>query len=226
VDTVTVERCTATRGEIALRRRGSEFDVVSNGVFLMSSAGGGASERALVRAALARCPRPAQVLIGGLGLGYSLSEAVADSRVRCVVVVEIEEAVLRWQRTHLGGLTGHAWRDPRVELVHADLLAWLRSCDLRFDAVCLDIDNGPGWTVLPANAALYGADGLAAIAEVLAPDGVVTVWSAHADEAFASRLAARFDDVGVLDLPAERGEPDRVYIARRRPVMCEDNSRT
>lgn len=206
-----VERCVTPRGEIVLRRRGHEFELIANGVFLMATGNRG-SARLLVRAALDRCPRPSRVLVGGLGIGYSLAEAVAEPSVEQVVVVEVEEAVLRWQREHFGPLTGDAWRDPRVELVHADLLTWLGRATGKFDAVCLDIDNGPDWTVTPANAALYGEAGLDALRRVLRPGGVLAVWSAHTSEAFAQRLAERFDTVERLDVPVARGEPDRIYL--------------
>ena len=128
-------------------------------------------------------------------------------------MVEVEEAVLRWQRDHLGHLTDEAWRDPRVTLVHADLLDWLPSCGTAFDAVGVDVDNGPGWTVTARNAALYADAGLAALERVVAPGGALAVWSAHADDGFRARLAARFAKIAVLDVPVARGEPDRVYVA-------------
>jgi spermidine synthase len=245
MEPVVVERCLSPRGELVLRRQGPHFEIIAGGVFLMDTRGG-ASERLLVRAALDASERPRSLLLGGLGVGFSLHEAVAEPALEDIVVVEVEEAVLRWQRDHLGRLTGEAWRDPRVTLVNADLLDWLPACPATFDAVCLDVDNGPGWTVTPRNAALYGDTGLAALGRVVAPGGALAVWSAHADDAFRARLAARFGRVAVLDVPVARGEPDRVYVAgggspaagrnqpsgrlsgtrMRRPLIEDDSSRT
>jgi spermidine synthase len=216
VTPVVVERCRTARGELVLRRDGAHYQIIANGVFLMDTRSG-ASERALVRAALEAAERPRTLLLGGLGVGFSLHEAVQRGDLERIVVVEIEAAVLRWQREHLGRFTANAWRDARVELVEADLAAWLRRDGEAFDACCLDVDNGPGWTVTPANRALYGGAGLAALARRLGPDGVLAVWSAQRDDGFRDRLTARFDHVTVLEVPVPRGEPDRVYVARRGP---------
>ena len=209
-----VERCATPHGEFVLRQHGGDFEMIAGGMFLMATYAGGASERRLVQAALAGVRRPASVLLGGLGLGYSLAAAVAAPGVARIVVVELAAPVLRWHRKHLGRLTGDAWRDPRVELVCADLTRWLEHAGERFDAVCLDVDNGPGWTLLPANAWLYGRAGLQALRRTLAPGGTLAVWSAHAAPAFQARLEQHFAQVEVHAIAVERGEPDRVYLAR------------
>jgi spermidine synthase len=208
VVSVTVERLTTPRGELVLRRDGEHHEIISNGVFLMDTRDG-RSERELVRAA---GPGPgARVLVGGLGVGFSLAEALALGAA-AVTVVEIEPAVLRWGREHLGAA---ALDDPRVTVVVAELGAWLRARDDRYDAVCLDVDNGPEWTVTAANAALYGDSGLDAIDRRLAPGGTLAVWSATAAPAFEARLRSRYRTVEVVEIPVARGEPDVVYAACR-----------
>jgi spermidine synthase len=207
VVSVTVERLATPRGELALRRDGEHHEIVSNGVFLMDTRDG-RSERELVRAAGAG--PGARVLIGGLGVGFSLAEALALGAA-AVTVVEIEPAVVRWGRDHLGA--GAALADPRVTVAVADLGSWLRAGDDVFDAVCLDVDNGPEWTVTDANAALYGDSGLDAVDRRLAPGGTLAVWSANAAPAFEARLRARYRTVRVLEIPVPRGEPDLVYTA-------------
>jgi spermidine synthase len=204
---VTVERLATPRGELVLRRAGPHHEIVSNGVFLMDTRDG-RSERALVRAAV-RGPG-ARVVIGGLGVGFSLAEALA-LQAAAVTVVEIEPAVVRWNRTHLGTA---ALDDPRVTVVVDDVARWLRSGRDRYDAVCLDVDNGPEWTVTDANAALYGDPGLAAVDRRLAPGGALAVWSAAASPAFEARLRARYAAVEVVEIPVARGQPDVVYAAR------------
>ena len=205
---VTVERLATPRGELVLRRDGGHHEIVSNGVFLMDTRDG-RSERELVRAAV-RGPG-ARVLIGGLGVGFSLAEALAQGAA-AVTVVEIEPAVVRWNRHHFATA---ALDDPRVTVTVADLAGWLRAGDDRYDAVCLDVDNGPEWTVTEANAALYGDAGLDAVDRRLAPGGTLAVWSANAAPAFEARLRARYRTVEVVEIAVPRGEPDLVYLARR-----------
>jgi spermidine synthase len=211
-DTLVVDRVVTERGEIVLRRRGDDYEIISNGVFLMDTRAG-ESERLLVRAALERAGRPASVLIGGLGVGFSLAEALRSPHTRTVTVVEREPAVVGWHATHLRPFSAGALDDPRVRLVRADLLAWLRATAEAYDVVCLDIDNGPHWTVTEDNAALYGPAGLDLLAGLLRPRGVLAVWSAGAAPGFAKVLRERFTDVSELAVPVPRGEPDVVYLA-------------
>jgi spermidine synthase len=210
---VIVDRRLTPRGELALRRAGDHYEIVANGVFLMSTASGGDSERLLVRATLGAAARRARVLVGGLGVGFSVAEALGLDGVGEVVVVEIEEAVIGWHRTHLRHVTGSALADPRVRIVRADVARALALTGRPYDAVCLDVDNGPGWTVTPANSALYTGRGAAMLRAAVAPGGALGVWSAAAAPAFAALLGAYFERVDVHTTPVARGEPDHVYVA-------------
>ncbi|HEY6747573.1 MAG TPA: hypothetical protein VI357_17870 [Mycobacteriales bacterium] len=203
---VTVERLQTPRGELVLRRDGEHHEIVSNGMFLMDTRNGD-SERALVRAAV-RGPG-ARVLIGGLGVGFSLAAAL-ELAPAAVTVVEIEPAVVRWNREHLGTA---ALDDPRVTVLVDDLAAVLRTPG-EYDAICLDVDNGPEWTVTVDNASLYGESGLSAVDDRLAPGGTLAVWSAGRASAFEARLRARYADVRTIEIPVPRGEPDIVWTAR------------
>ncbi len=207
------ERRDGENGELVLRGDGRDFEIISNGVFLMDTRAG-ESERLLVRAALERVARPARVLIGGLGVGFSLAEALRAPAARAVTVVEREAAVIGWHATHLRACTGGALDDPRVRVEHADLPSWLRDgTGGAYDVVCLDIDNGPEWTVTETNAALYGSAGLDLLAARLRPGGVLAVWSAGAAPAFEARLRERFTGVSARAVAVARGEPDVVYLA-------------
>lgn len=211
----TIERLVTPRGELVLREVDGAHEIVSNGTFLMDTRDG-RSERLLVDAALERTAAGApRVLIGGLGVGFSLAAAVTCERVAEVTVVEVEPAVIAWQRGPLAPYSGHAADDPRVTLECADLVAWIRAPGSSYDVICLDIDNGPDWTVTEANAGLYDDGGLSALHARLAPGGVLAVWSAAAAPGFEERLRARFGEVAVREIPARRGEPDRVYLAMR-----------
>jgi spermidine synthase len=211
-ETSTVDRVVTERGEIVLRRRGADYEIISNGVFLMDTRGG-ASERLLVSAALAAAPSAGDLLIGGLGVGFSLDEAVRSPAPATITVVEIEPVVVTWYDEHL---RGPAADDPRVRIVRADLLAYLAEQPERperYDVICLDIDNGPDWTVTDGNRALYDDAGLALVRSRLRPGGVLAVWSAAASAAFAARLERHFAVVTELPVPVERGVPDVVHLA-------------
>src|SRR5262249_39273746 len=140
-------------------------------------------------------------------------------------VIEREPAVIGWHGTHLRPYSGGALTDPRVRVERADLLGWLRAAagtgthtGETYDVACLDIDNGPDWTVTEGNAALSGPPGLDLLAGRLRPGGVLAVWSAGAVPAFEARLRERFSDVSALAVPVARGEPDVVYLASTGPA--------
>jgi spermidine synthase len=208
---VVIDRRQTPRGELVLRRAGEHLEVIANGTFLMDTRDG-RSERVLVREAIAG-QEHARVLLAGLGVGFSLDEALRSPQVEEVVVVELEPAVVDWARTHLRGATAHGLDDPRVRLVLSDLREAMETLDGGFDAVCLDIDNGPGWLVHPANAAVYGDDGLARLRGLLRPAGRLTVWAAMADAAFEARLGRHFASVRSVAIAVPRGPDDVVYLA-------------
>ena len=210
-----LERAVTRRGELVLRREGAEFEIISNGVFLMDTRDG-RSERLMVSSALARCPAATpEILICGLGVGFSLAEAVSQARVVRVDVVEISAEIIGWHATHLRHLAGSAWDDGRVHVINADVVAWLARRQGPYDVICLDVDNGPEWTVWDANQALYGDEGLRRVRDGLRPGGVVAVWSAAEAPAFSDRLLRHFSGVHAYRVPVSRGQPDVVYLARR-----------
>ncbi|MGW2330135.1 spermidine synthase [Streptomyces sp. NPDC001700] len=230
---VTVDRREGPYGEVVLRQRGGDpgdpvhgdgavFEIIANGCFLMDTSDG-RSERLLIRAALDALPpgRPSPaLLIGGLGVGFSLVEAVSEPRWGRIAVVEREAAVIDWHRDGpLAALSGEALADSRAEIVHADLVAHLRhpaEGARPYDALCLDIDNGPGWTVTEDNGGLYSPAGLAACADRLTPGGVLAVWSAQPSPAFEQALRnAGFTSVRTEEITVARGVPDVVHLGIR-----------
>ena len=211
-----LDRADGRNGELVLRRAGDDLEVISNGTFLMDTRDG-RSERALVREALDRQGAARDLLVGGLGVGFSLLEAVEVERLTRIDVVEIEPVLVRWHAEFLSDRTGAALADPRVRVVQADVLAHLATGDTAYDVVCLDVDNGPEWTVTESNAGLYDAVGLASCLVALRPGGVLAVWSAAESAAYERLLRAHLDDVEVVRIAAyvERGGPDVVYLGRR-----------
>jgi spermidine synthase len=208
---VILERVTTERGELVLREQDGALEVISNGVFLMDTRAG-ASERLLVRAVLETLPPGGSLLVGGLGVGFSLAEAAASGVPGRIVVVELEPDVVRWHRGPLAPFSAGALEDPRVEVVCTDLVRYLAT-DERFDAICLDVDNGPDWTVFDGNRALYTADGLRLLGGRLNPGGVLAIWSASEPAGFADALGV-LGTVEVRRVPMPRGEPDVVYLVR------------
>ena len=217
-----VDRREGRHGEVALRRRGECFEIIANGCFLMDSSDG-RSERLMVSAALDMLEQPhgASLLIGGLGVGFSMAEACADPRPGRICVVEREQAVIDWHTRGAAPLrrfAGAGHSDPRARIVLDDLLRHVCTTDDRYDVLCLDIDNGPDWTVTDGNQGVYAAAGLTALERVLTDGGVLSVWSAARAPAFTQRLASRFARVKMLEvplLPGRRGKADVVILASR-----------
>jgi spermidine synthase len=233
---VVIDRRQGPYGEVVLRRRGERFEIIENGCFLMDTSDG-RSERLLVRAASEALPSGAgrSVLIGGLGVGFSLAEAAGEARWGRIDVVEREPAVIDWHRTGpLAAFSQRALDDPRVTVIRRDLVEYISEADVTYDALCLDIDNGPDWTVTESNDALYSPTGLAACRARLAPGGVLAVWSARPsptttlnggaarhgfdrpEPAFDDALRnAGFQQVRTIAVPVARGVPDVVHLAVR-----------
>jgi spermidine synthase len=146
------------------------------------------SEDALARLALREVPRASRILLGGLGLGYSL-RATLDLLPGGgeVMVAEISPSVVKWNRTHLADLAGRPLDDPRVRLFEGDVRDRVGD-GAAYDAILLDVDNGPSSLVHDANAGLYTRAGVRAAFEALRAPGVLVVWSLTGSEPYLRRL--------------------------------------
>ena len=175
---------------LTLTRQGSEYVILANGKSLMSSRMHG-SEEALAAFTChgIRTAEEPSVLIGGLGMGFTL-RATLDllPAGATVVVAELVPAVVEWNRGPLGPLANHPLKDKRVVVEVGDVASTLRSSRARFDAVLLDVDNGPAAFTSSVNAGLYDDRGLAAARGALKAGGVLGVWSAWEDRRFEQRL--------------------------------------
>ena len=175
---------------MSLTRQGSEYVILAAGKPLMSSRMHG-SEEALSAfgCAAARAREQPCVLVGGLGMGFTLRATLDLLPPDAVVVVaELVPAVVEWNRGPLAPLADHPLKDKRVHIELGDVAATLRASTRRFDAVLLDVDNGPAAFTATHNARLYDDGGLAAVRAALKPGGVVAVWSAWEDRRFEQRL--------------------------------------
>ena len=175
---------------LKLTRRDNEYIILANGKSLMSSRMHG-SEEALATLGCQRVRTLEQpcVLIGGLGMGFTLRATLDFLPPEAIVVVaELLPAVVEWNRGPLGPLAGHPLKDKRVRVEMGDVAVTLRSGPGKFDAVLLDVDNGPTAFTASDNAWLYDDRGIAAARAALKMDGVLAVWSARDDQKFEKRL--------------------------------------
>jgi len=207
-------------GEIVLCERDGAYVIRVNGLELMTSRAHG-SEEELARLALAKVTQKnPRVLIGGLGMGYTL-RAVLDvvPQAAKIMVAEILPIVVIWNRSELAHLAGFPLEDPRVAVVERDVAEIIAAGPSAFDAVLLDVDNGPAALTVDVNERLYCASGLAAIRRCLRPGGILGVWSSDPDRAFERRLAKAGFRVSTETVPARRGGKGprhTIFIARIR----------
>lgn len=175
-------------GLLELIEHDGEFVIRADGYELMVSRGH-SSEAAMMELA---CPHPragASVLVGGLGMGYTAAAALALLPARAAVVVaELVPEVVEWNRGPLGPLAGHPLDDPRTEVVLGDVGAVIRAATARFDAILLDVDNGPTALTDRGNSWLYTTAGLAAMHKALRPKGGLAIWSIGDEPSFEGRL--------------------------------------
>ncbi len=204
---------------LRLMQRGLEFSIMIGPVALMNSRRAG-SEEALARLAcrcVAERPRPI-VLVGGLGMGFTLRAArealPADASI---LVSELIPAVVAWARGPLAAMFADSFEDPRVSVAVEDVGRRIETAIGSLDAILLDVDNGPEGLTSRANDALYSLPGLAASLKALKPGGVFALWSAHADKAFARRLRAAGFEVEETTTRAHAGRGARhtIWIAAK-----------
>ena len=210
-------------GAIRLLRRGDEVSIrLEDGNELMNSRLGG-SEEALATLALERIVGRAapRVLIGGLGMGFTLraAQAVAPPDAR-LVVSEVLPELVDWAGQYMAEVFGDCLADPRAEVRIGDVGAEIRAAVACFDAILLDVDNGPDGLTRTENDALYGEAGLRAARRALTPGGVLAVWSAAPDRGFSRRLARCGFDATTDVVRAgrtKRGVRHTIWVAVRSP---------
>ena len=176
-------------GEMTLCRRGGDHRILVDREELMSSRMSG-SEEALATMTLARLGAPApHLLIGGYGMGFTLRAALAAlPKEGRVTVVELIPEIIDWARGPMAAMTGDSLDDPRVTVRIGDVADAIADGRGAYDAILLDVDNGPDGLVRAGNNRLYSPTGLAAAKAALRPGAVLTIWSAGADAAFTNRL--------------------------------------
>jgi spermidine synthase len=205
---------------LRLMRRGAEFSMMLGQNELMNSRLSG-SEEALATLACRRIDgvkRP-HLLIGGLGMGFTLRAALAvlDAQAR-ITVVELVPAVIAWARGPMADIFGDSLTDPRADIRVADVVEIIKASPSAFDAILLDVDNGPEALIRKANDALYDLKGLQSIRRSLRPGGILAVWSSGPNTAFSKRLGAadfKVNEVGVRATTKRSGAHHVIWFATK-----------
>ena len=214
---VDVARAESERGELVLRRRVEQnaadaLELRVNGVFVMDTHET-STETELAAAALELVEHPRRVVVGGLGLGFTLQRVLADPRVEEVRVVEIEEALVGWMRDGTVPHGREILADKRVQVVTADIATAIAEAQSSYDLVLLDVDNGPGYLVHDGNAGLYEQDVIAGAHRMIASGGVLVIWSADRAPALQQVMSDVFGDCTEHSYDVMLGDrPDQYHL--------------
>jgi spermidine synthase len=206
--------------ELRLMQRGTEFSMMLGPNELMNSRLSG-SEEALATLACRRigAVKAPHLLVGGLGMGFTLRAALAVLGTEArITVAELVPAVIAWARGPMASIFGDSLNDPRASILRADVVDVIQSHASAFDAILLDVDNGPEGLIRKANDALYDLRGLKAIRRALRPGGVLAVWSSGPNPAFSKRLRdAGFDvnEVAVRATTKRSGARHVIWFATK-----------
>jgi spermidine synthase len=205
-------------GTLKLIRRGDDWFITLGANALMGSRLSG-SEEALAALSLDRLQTPSpRILIGGLGMGFTLRAALNRlGPAARVVVAELVPAVVAWARGPMAALHGASLDDPRVEIRVADVFDLIAAGPAGYDAILLDVDNGPDAISQPGNDRLYRKDGLQLARRALRPGGVLAIWSSAPDPAFTRRLertGAKVEEEVVRAHRGRSGPRHTIWFAR------------
>jgi spermidine synthase len=205
---------------LRLLQRGSEYSIRLDQNELMNSRLSG-SEEALAELACARVAyrERARLLIGGLGMGFTLRAALAVSKPNTeITVVELMPAVIAWARGPMADIFAGSLDDKRVQIQQADVIGVIRAAKSSYDAILLDVDNGPEGLMRAENDKLYNSSGLNAANAALRPGGVLAVWSAEASESFTPRLRKSgfsVEEVAARARGKRGGARHRIWLATK-----------
>ena len=197
-----------SKDTLRLIQRGAEFSIMLGGNELMNSRLSGSEEALATLACNKIMPRAKpRILIGGLGMGFTLRAALSVlPRDAEVILAELVPAVIEWARGPMADHHGNSLFDPRTHIIVDDVSKLIREAITQYDAILLDVDNGPDGLTKNANDHLYSSDGLARAYSALRPHGILAIWSAAPDKAFVSRLRSTGFDVEEVEVRANKGK--------------------
>ncbi len=207
--------------ELRLFRRGRDFMILLDRNELMSSRMSGSEEALAVMSCARLEQRPApHILIGGYGMGFTLRSALAALGADAqVTVAELVPEIIEWARGPMVDLAAGCLDDPRVRLIEGDVVAVIAEAVATYDAILLDVDNGPDGLTRNGNDRLYSMKGLAAAKAALKPGGILAVWSAAPDNVFAKRLSAAgfsVEEIAVRARSNGKGPRHVIWFATKR----------
>ncbi|MFW6282033.1 MAG: hypothetical protein ACOC1O_04495 [bacterium] len=203
------------KGPYKLKIGKNKYEVYASGTLLFGSKEKTSCAQ-LARVALNHHPSPEIVLIGGLGMGFTLQEILKESTIKRVEVIEIEPKVVEWNQTFFARQNDNAINDPRVKIFIADIIKhFSQFSSQKFDIIILDIDNGPTNVIHPDTSCLYSTGMLKIIAELLTPRGLLAIWSVTREKWFLKRLNKIFKKVQIKTIltPHKKTDSDYVYLA-------------
>jgi spermidine synthase len=204
--------------EVKLFRRGEEYSIRLGTYELMNSRMHG-SEDALAQLACELVPNASKMLVGGLGMGFTLRAALSHAPDSCSILVsELIEGVIRWNQGILSFLAGDPLKDPRVVVKQGDVSEIIKAKKRAFDIILLDVDNGPDGLTVESNNWLYSKHGLRSIYDALRPGGILAVWSSSPDPGFTARLQKAKFEVEIHRVPARssgKGRKHTIWLAKR-----------
>ncbi|MCD4718234.1 MAG: hypothetical protein K8S13_00010 [Desulfobacula sp.] len=208
------------KGEVILLKRDSEFSIRTAGTELMNSRVHG-SEDALAELTCRRIKQKSglRILIGGLGMGFTLAATLEQSKPDThIIVSELIPAVVKWNREHLGHLARMPLNDSRVSVKEKDVAKIIKTKKSAWDAIILDVDNGPEGLTRKANDRLYTRSGLKTSFFALCPGGILAVWSSKTDEAFTRRLTQcgfTTEAITVRARKSGKGSHHTIWLAKK-----------
>ena len=222
-----IERIQACDGEIQLQRRGKDYEIIYNGVFIMSTYNGVSEQNAVTNALDILIAKDSndlkeiKVLLGGLGMGYSLRAALDCPFVTGVTVAEFEPAVIRWNHNHLQSINGCALNDNRTEVYEGDFYHLLTDLakqieadkSKRFHLIMVDTDNGSTWLSRPGNFNLYNRTGIRLIKNCLHDKGIASFWCADREAEFEKLLENEYNSVSFHTVLEKTGQEGCYYLA-------------
>ncbi|MDX8405849.1 MAG: hypothetical protein R8K50_06830 [Mariprofundus sp.] len=216
-----IDTATDHGGTLRLYQRGEEFSIRVDKAGELMNSRLHHSEDVLADLACAHITGRAntQILVGGLGLGYTLAAALKHAgSASSVMVAELMPAVIRWNREYLGLLADHPLLDARVKVLEQDVGKVMRAHHNSYDAIMLDVDNGPDAFTRDDNSSLYSMSGLKQAYDALRKGGVITVWSAAPDPAFTTRMTKtgfKVDQQRVRAHLSRRGSQHTIWIGTK-----------
>jgi len=217
-DSNIIETVFTPRGPFILKKSDGKYEVYASGTLLFGTVEK-ESCRQLARKVLNPHPLPENILIGGLGMGFTLQEILKNPSVKQVDVIEIEPQIKKWNKEIFSNQNGQVLNDPRTRVIIADIINYFKHpLQNDYDIIIIDIDNGPGNVIHPDNTYIYSTEMLRIMSNLLGtkkPKGILGIWSTTKEKWFSKRLNSIFKktEIKLIYDHNKKSSPDYVYLA-------------